>query len=195
VPCPSGSSWGMAPVATSEVESLRAVLRALILRLMLVSHAPVSRMDAMPRTRGTPDHRRPSGEGAPAWERFAREFERCETPADLIALGNRVTEELVSSTRRRLAPSTIESAEDLAERIVRDGAGWEVGDVVQAMRCTATMVRRARLAAGRDPETGYTPPDADPMSVALELRAGGRSLRTIAALTGIPRETLRRRFS
>lgn len=162
---------------------------------MLVSNAPVSRLDAMPRTRGTPDHRRPTGEDEPAFERFAKAYDRADTAEALLNLGKRVTEELTSSTRRTMVPSTAESATELAERIVEDGSGWDVADVASAMRCTPTFVQRARLAAGRDPVTGRTPPDADPMTVAAELRAMGRSWRTVSRLTGIPTMTLHDRLS
>lgn len=162
---------------------------------MMVSTAPASRLDAMPRTRGTPEHRRPTGEATPTWESLARALDAAETVEEVVRVGQRVRAEVVAATRRTMVRSTTESATELAERIVGDGAGWPADDVATAMRCNVSFVTRARLAAGRDPETGLLPRDADPYELASELRAQGRSYRTIAALTGIPRSTLHDRLS
>lgn len=149
----------------------------------------------MPRTRGTPDHRRPTGELHPPHERLAVELHSARTVQEVIAVGQRAQSELTAATRRTMVRSTTESATELAARIVSDGAGWDVEDVCMAMRCNPSFVTRARLAAGRDPDSGYLPRDGDPFEVALELRAAGRSYRAIERLTGIPRSTLYDRLS
>jgi hypothetical protein len=169
--------------------------RPLLVRLAMISHAPAARMDAMPRTRGTPEHRRPPGEARPEAEQFRDRLEGAKTVAAALAILDELRTELAHSQRRAMAQGTTETAADLAERIVEDGAGWAVSDVSIACRCTGSFVRRSRLTFGRDPETGYTPPDADPMHVAEVLHDLGRSTRTIERLTGIPRSTLRYRLN
>jgi len=147
----------------------------------------------MPRTRGTPEHRPPPGDSNPPEEALGQELLRAETVGQVEAIGVRAHATLIAATRRRLVASTVETADELAARIVEDGEGWDADEVATAMRCTPTFVRRARLGHGRDPEDGRQP-SGDPMAVACELRRRGRSLRAIAALTGVPRSTLHDRL-
>lgn len=63
-------------------------------------------------------------------------------------------------------------------------------DVAIMCRCTVTVVRRARLAAERDPERGKSLAGVSVERWARELRACGYSLRQVSALTGIPRSTI-----
>lgn len=174
---------------------IRAQARPLLVRLAMISHAPAARMDAMPRTRGTPEHRRPPGESRPEAEHFRDRLEGAKSVAAALVILDELRAELAHATRRAMAHDTTETMDELAERVVEDGAGWTVADVALAMRCLPSFVRRARLTYGRDPETGYTPPDADPMYVAEVLHSMGRSTRTIERLTGIPRSTLRYRLN
>lgn len=166
----------------------------MLIRLALVSHAPAGRMDAMPRTRGTPEHRRPPGEAHPEAEFLAHRLSQTLSRLEALAIVDEIRAELAHATRRALPPDTTETAEEMAERVVGDGAGWEVADVALAFRCLPSFVRTARLTYGRDPETGLTPPDGDPMEVARSLVAQGRSLYAVASLTGVPRSTLRYRL-
>lgn len=176
------------------IEDIRAQARPVLVRLALVSSAPAGRMDAMPRSRGTPEHRRPPGEVLPVAEVLALRLDRIETVELAREVLDEARAELAHALRRGMAYDATETADDLAERIVEDGCGWPVDDVVLAMRCLPSFVRRARLTAGRDPETGLTPPDSDPMEVARVLADAGRSTRTIERLTGVPRSTLRYRL-
>jgi hypothetical protein len=176
------------------LDEIKQSARPVLVRLALVSHAPSGRMDAMPRTHGTPEHRRPPGEANPEAEVLAHRLSVSTSLVEATGIVDEIRSELAHATRRALPPDTTETAEDMAERIVSDGVGWTVDDVSRAMHCTRPFVRTARLSFGRDPETGFTPPDGDPMNVARELHAAGRSLYTVAALTGVPRSTLRYRL-
>jgi hypothetical protein len=178
------------PVDSLDFREAFQQVRLTLARLSLVSHAPASRMDAMPRTHGTPEHRPPPGEANPPHERLGHELVSASTVEEVLAVGRKAHDELVAATRRRFVPSTVETADELAERVIDDGEGWAAGDVATAMRCTPTFVRRARLAALRDPEDGRPIDPEDPWEAARELRRRGRSLRAIAALTGVPRSTL-----
>ena len=96
-----------------------------------------------------------------------------------------------------LANGTTETLEELCARIVQDGWAIPTDECARAMRCTPTLVRRARLAAERHPETGYSlpPRQQDPMEWALKLDAVGLSVRQIATLTGLPKSTIHDRLS
>lgn len=172
------------------LDEIKESARPILIRLALVSQAPAGRLDAMPRSHGTPEHRRPPGEAHPVAERLAESLRATRSKTQALAIVDEARVELQRATRRAMPPDTTETAEDLAERIVEDGAGWTVDEVALACRCLPSFVRASRLSLGRDPETGYTPPDGDPMAVARVLHDAGRSLRTIARLTGVPRSTL-----
>lgn len=178
-------------------DSIAAVLeeaRPVLLRLAMVSHAPALRLGAVRGSNGAHESSRPPGELIPDAEYFHNRLQRSETVSDARETLSEARACLAGVLRRAMAHVPGESAVELAARITEDGAGWTAEDVAQAMRVTPTFVRRARLLAGRDPENGLTPPDADPMVLAVELFAAGRSLRTIARLTGIPRSTLHDRL-
>jgi hypothetical protein len=168
--------------------------RPLLIRLALVSHAPAGSYGAKPRHRGTPEHRRPPGEAYPEAERLSDALSRAVSASAALAVVDEIRVELARATRRAVPPDATETAEDLAERIVEDCAGWSAADVALACRCLPSFVRASRLSLGRDPETGYTVPDGDPMEVAATLYGMGRSFRTISRLTGVPLATLHRRL-
>lgn len=179
---------------SQSLAEIKSSARPFLVRLAFVSQAPAGRMDAMPRTRGTPDHGRPPGEAHPEAERLARLLADAISRQRALAIVDEIRAELAHATRRAMVVDRTETADEMAERIIADGAGWTVADVSLACRCLPSFVRGARLRYGRDPETGYTLPDGDPMEVALVLVAQGRSLYTVASLTGIPRSTLRYRL-
>lgn len=177
------------------LEEIRESARPILMRLALISEAPAGRIDAMPRTHGTPEHRKPTGNGRPVAEQLARRLASIDTVECALAIVEEARAELARCLRRAMALDTTETAEELADRIVEDGIGWPVDDVTLAMRCPPGFVRRSRLDRGRDPETGKTTPNGEPMEVARTLYEGGRSLRTIERLTGIPRSTLHDRLA
>ena len=179
-------------------ETLAEILdnaRPILIRLALVSHAPAGRLDAMPRTHGTPEHRRPPGDAHPPAERYRDRLQAATSPVEARRVLDEARAELERTLRRPLAVERVETAEEFAERIVLDGAGWTADEVALAVHCLPRFVRAARLGYGRDPEDGLTPPDGDPMAVARRLYGEGRSLRTIERLTGLPRSTLHDRLS
>jgi hypothetical protein len=133
----------------------------------------------------------PPGEGAPMVDRWARRFAGAESDSSLAALVEEAEAELRAWVHRPLAPASVETWEELAERIVRDGWGVTAQECAVAMRCTPTMVRRARLAELRHPETGYSLPEfEDPMEWARALDDAGLTLRQIEAVTGVAKSTI-----
>jgi DNA-binding IclR family transcriptional regulator len=139
----------------------------------------------------------PPGESAPMHDRWALVFDRHHEPERLRDLLAEARAELDGWLRRPLAPDTTETLEELCARIVTDGWGVTADDCSRAMRCTPTLVRRARLAATRHPESGYHLPvrTVDPWRWAHQLDSAGLSVRQIAALTGVPKSTLHERLS
>ena len=128
-------------------------------------------------------------------EELAIELERAGD--DVVVLRRvlqRARDELDAIVRRPLADLRPETADDLREQVLERGEGFPVTDVATAMRCTPTFVRRARIAAGRDPEHGRPVTvngNGSRLDHALDLViVGGLSVRAAAAATGVPRSTL-----
>ena len=137
------------------------------------------------------DSRPPTGGETPA-DRWRERFERAE-PGELAMLVRLARDELAAIRRRRFPTTTVRDGDDLRQRIVDDGEGLPPLDVAVALRCTPTLVRRTRLASGREPERGR--------ELVLEhhegaaLVAAGLSIRAAAAATGVPRTTLAGRLA
>jgi hypothetical protein len=111
----------------------------------------------------------------PDAEYYRDRIERSETVPEARTALTEARGCLAGLLRRAMARVPGETALELAERIVDDGEGWEPRAVADAMRCTPTFVRRARLVLGRDPETGRL--TAGRRSDGCRRRAsGGRSL-------------------
>jgi hypothetical protein len=177
------------------IETIRREAEPVLTRLALVSHAPTTNLGSVRVANGSHDSSRPSGDAIPDAEYFRDRLERAETVSDAREALREARACLTGILRRTMAHVPGETAGELAARMIEDGEGWEPRAVADAMHCTPTFVRRSRVSLGRDPETGYSAPDGDPMAVAMELHAAGRSLRTIARLTGVPRSTLHARLT
>lgn len=134
-----------------------------------------------------PSSTAPSGDDTPAayWrERFA-DARSVDESRELVA---QARAELRAIRRRPFAPMAYETADELAERVVSDGEGVDALRVSIALRCTPTFIRRARLSHGRDPDYGRVV-KLDTLSPRTLLDAG-LSVRTAAAVLGMPRSTL-----
>jgi hypothetical protein len=100
-------------------------------------------------------------------------------------------DELAAIQRRRFPTTAVRDGDDLRERIVADGEGLPPLDVAVALRTSETIVRRARLAAGRDAERGRrVNGNGNGVAWALELVGNGMSVRAAAAASGVPRSTI-----
>lgn len=169
--------------------NVEAEQRTLLVRMTLLSYGGVA---VFGRRGGEVERVGPSGELRPMAERWRVRF-AVDTSADAL---DEARAELDAWIRRPLAPGTTETLEELCERIVVDG--WAIGaeECARAMRCTPTLVRRARLAALRHPETGYALPErnGDAMAWARMLDVAGLTVRAIEALTGVPKSTLHDRL-
>jgi hypothetical protein len=162
--------------------------RPVLTRMALLSYGSVQVMGR--RVNGGDDARAPSGESSPMAEKWAALLAAKPTFETLDA----ARAELGSWLRRPLVPETTETLEELCARVVSDGWGITADECAVAMRCTPTLVRRARLAELRHPDTGRSLPErgAGGKGWALALDACGLSLRQIEGLTGVPKSTLHR---
>jgi len=166
--------------------------RTLLFRMSLLSYGDTQRLGG----RGGESGRiGPPGEARPMADRWARAFAGA-TPETLPGLIEEARAEFDAWIRRPLAPDTTETWEELAERIVTDAWGITADECAVAMRCTPSMVRRARLAEMRHPETGYSlPVERDVVAWARALDDAGLTLGQIETLTGVPKTTLHDRLT
>jgi hypothetical protein len=160
-------------------------MRQVLVELALASVVPARALASVV-TGSAPESRAPRGEHSPAdrWrERFnaAHEHERAGVLHD-------AERELSHLRRRRFAVGTAHDGDELRERILRDGTGMVPRDVAFALRCTPTLVRRTRLAGGRDPEHGR-PVELERFDAAA-LLAAGLSFRAVELVLGVSRSTL-----
>jgi hypothetical protein len=130
----------------------------------------------------------PGGELHPPLDHWADLLPRCRTLDEIIELLSLAQHELNSWRVRPEPPPEGETFDELAERII-SYEGWEPKDVSLACRCTPTLVRRVRVDAERNPETGR---EEGSLQHARDLLASGMSLRQVAVLTGISKSTLHR---
>jgi hypothetical protein len=145
---------------------------------------------------GTHTSSRPPTGGVSPADHWRQRFEQA-VDGELDMLVRLAREELDAIRRRPLANISTETFDDLAALIVERGEGFPAADVAIAMRCTATMVRRARLAAGRDAERGrliqvprHLHLNGNGVAWALELVSSGVSIRAAALVVGMPKSTL-----
>lgn len=162
----------------------------ILVRMSLVSYGAVQNFG--PHSRSAVGSLLPPGEDRPMHERWRIKLARAASLEEFRNLVAEAEAELEAWLRRPLAPDTVETLEELCARIVEDGWGITAEECSLSMLCTPTLVRRARLSAGRHPDTGYhlPPPSKDARAWAQMLDGVGLSVRQIAALTGLPKSTL-----
>lgn len=164
--------------------------RTVLVRMTLLSYGKVA---AMERSRGGESALvGPGGESSPMAEEYAALFAKARTPEHARVILDEARAELSAWMRRPLAPDTTETLDELMARIVEDGWAMTPDECAFAMRCLPSLVRRARLLGGRNPETGKHLPTIqhDRMAWARMLDSAGLSVRQIELLTGVPKSTL-----
>lgn len=164
----------------------RQVLAELELTSVIPARAVVAAVTTNP-----PESAPPSGEASPA-DHWRVRFERASDAAELAELIARARDELCHLRRRALPVGPWSTLDDLAERVL-EGEGLPPGTLAYELRCTPRMVRRLRLAAGREGERGRRVE-----LEALEPRAligAGMSYRAVAAVLAVPRSTLHDRLN
>ena len=188
-------------------QELEARMRAALLALSLTSNGRTTSYNPSG-SGGTPDYALVDDRGrgrlavgdAPQLE-YAARWNRADDDDERQAIVEDAELELERITKAPPAPPTSwETAEQLAQRIVREGAGFSRRDVAIAMRTSARTVAAARAAAGVDPDLGQ--PIARPEDQHLsgdrrqrrvrELDARAVSAAGIARALGVSRSTVLR---
>jgi DNA-binding IclR family transcriptional regulator len=166
---------------------------AVLVRMALISHGATMPLGIR---RGDSGRIMPPGERRPMHEVWGERIDAAPSAGARAVVVEQAHGALMAYIRRQFVVTTAESYDELAERIVTDGWGLDADECARAMRCTPTLIKRARLDARRHPDTGYALPDETPdrMAWARALRADGLSLRDVQTLTGLPKSTLHDRL-
>ncbi len=126
-------------------------------------------------------------------ERFTSELDRAHDDVEAVGRALRRARGELDHLRRRSLSSQlhVETATDLRALVVDRGQGFTPLEVSVALRCTPTFVRRARVAAGVEPERGRAVRvNGGGVELGVELIAAGMSVRAASAVVGVPRSTL-----
>jgi hypothetical protein len=173
-------------VTIAPMPSVERRMRYVLLQLALTSTAPARGLVPVVSV-GSPESAIPTGERSPA-ERWCETYNMAVSDAAQAGALRGASEELAHLRRRKFRVGESANGDDLRERILGDGEGAETQVVALALRCTPTLVRRTRLAAGRDADYGrIVALDEVTPSALLE---AGLSLRAVALVTGLARSTL-----
>ena len=134
----------------------------------------------------------PQGEPYPPVAYWWALYLRAPSDEQRIEIEQRADEAYWAYVRRPEPPPEGETYEQWVDRIIEQGEGWEARDVAMAERCTPRMVRKARIARERSPETGRL---EGSFEHARELLGRGLTLRQVAMMTGISKSTLHREMA
>ncbi len=183
---PRGSVPGVSTLAEVEAHA-----RQTLLELSLCATAAAAGLLPERRIRRTSTAPRDVGDPVSHWR--AR-FREATTVVALERELEQARDELARLRRRPLAELAVETLEELERRAIDVGDGFDAQSVAVALRTSESIVRRARLRAGRDAETGrrLAPERANgtPMVFGLELVAAGYPIRVASALAGVAKSTL-----
>lgn len=163
-------------------------MRGILLRLELLSYGSTQAWNPSGGHSGEPDDRIITlvlVHDQPPHIHYRDQYAAQTTPADRAKVIEEARLELKHWTgheRPRIEGKT------LVELILEDGEGWEPQIVAQRFGVDAAFVRRKRMIAGYDTETGKpstkTTEPADRLERARDLRQRGMSTRQIALILG-----------
>lgn len=179
------------------MNTLDGEMRGVLARLELVSNGTVQTWDAAggPSTTTRPGQGHPEGRPAGCagaehlyWQARYSMQTTIEGRRDTIRDARRELQVLTGRYERRLPAG--ETIDETISRMLHGTVGWTPREVEQSRwRMSARLVRRHRLAAGRDPETGSPlslacGDDTEPAARAREMKTRGMSVRQIALILG-----------
>lgn len=185
-------------------------MRAILAQLQLVSAIPAQNLNSSPSSDDSPLGRRPPGDDG--YLLYARwyghpffnptpEFPGCATTDERIACISAARSEL-QHLRRTTRVEITETPEQTREQLLAETEGWSPQAVSTShWRISTTVLRRIRVAAGRDAETGRIvvhnePADGlDLASRARDMKRNGMSQRQIALALGVHKTQVARFLS
>jgi hypothetical protein len=177
-------------------ERLDQAMREVLLQLAVCSHVAAANPQGASRSSDEAlGGRRPPGDHGAG--HYADRYDACASDHGRARVLQEARAELEHLRKRRAPVAVGETADQLAARIVNDGAGWSLDDIAHHFRCTKTFAVRARRAAGLDTEFGQPPaPVADVTERRARVRhmrhVEGRSVVQIALVLGVHRNTVHR---
>jgi hypothetical protein len=176
----------------ASVDQLEAQARRLLLEYSLTS--VIRAGTPSPGGHRRPDSMEPTGMSTHPAELWAVEVQRVrDQHGDLEPVVQALAHEL-EQVQRRALPDVMhpETGDDLAGLVLERGEGFTPLELSVALRCTSSMVRRWRLAAGCDPERGHpiTLTNGNGRPDGVQLVAAGYSIRAAAMLSATPSSTL-----
>ena len=167
-------------------------MRAVIVRLQLVSQVAARAYGGGGGMGGHPSSKPPAGEAHPEWERLLADYNVALDDAGRTRVLERAKQALGAWRRSHGA---IVAAVNLDTLVVEDGEGYDAEMVAQRYGLTAAHVRRIRQRAGRRPDDGSNPdakrlPREQRRAEARRMREKGMSTRQIAAVLGVGQSTI-----
>ncbi len=130
---------------------------------------------------------------------YRRWYDRAATEQKRDAIIHAAEDEYRQTTgRTEDAPKKRESLGDMElikRRILDEGDGWAIQDVDQRIKCGRPLIRKVRIADGRDPEFGkkiVVEIPADKLEHARRLIAQGMTERQVEMATGLSKSSVRR---
>lgn len=187
-------------MATNDETDLDSRIRSVLVQLMMTSNGSTAKMDGNSRGGHYADSLLVGWLGpldAPH-QRYLELYMRETTDDGRAAIVALAEEELDRIRFSRGHAGVAETLDELFDRVVALGEGWEAKDVAIALRTTASIVRRARRERGRDQDKGKPVEDSSGLGRherrerVSKLKQLGRSDREIAHALGIPYSTVRR---
>lgn len=170
---------------------LRHQMREVLAQLELVSHGTITNYNPSGGG-GESEQALPAGGSGAEHLKWRRLFERATSDKERRTLIDQAWQELEQLRGRVERPvPTGETLEQRNSRIVKDGEGYTVREVAIAFRCGEREVRKARTAAGREPERGLEPESPDRARI-VELAAQGRTVASLVIQFGLSRSTIER---
>lgn len=164
--------------------TLQSEFAQILAQMEMVSHGTTMRWNP---SGGTGESDLPPGEPHPMHEHWRQRWLNA-TPDRRPGVLEDARAALSAWRVQNQARGDGETWDQLAQRIVDEGLGWSPSEVAQALHVTESQVRKARERYKRHVETGHH------TATVVTLHRGGRSVREIARLTGLPPATVQRRI-
>jgi len=152
------------------------------------SYAPVT-------AHAAPESMEPLGDADPPHLLYRRRYAGCRTDAQRSQVIKAAEAELDSILYVTKPTRPMETPSQREGRILRDGEGWELVIAANGFRMLPRTLRDLRVRHGRDPDYGRLPETpgtiVERRERVREMRAQGRSVRSIAATLRVSHETIR----
>lgn len=182
----------MAGIQMSEL-----AMRQVLAELETLSQGTCANWSPTGRSSDSKGGNRPPGDAHPPHVYWREQWDRAVGSYDQEKVIRSARAELESWRKRPEVTVQLETEDELADRIVKEGKGSPVDEIAQHCRCTPTFVRKARLKAGVSLVTGIAPKGVtvetqDQREQVRELAENGLSERQIGMFTGLGKGTIRR---